>query len=1176
MKKNFLLLLLMTLLPLAGWAAVPIIDNEYDVNVVPSDGSAVWCGGKPTVQAGWVIVQSETAQKPTKAQVAEQIEIRDLANYNVGNHPYALQLKAGANGYVDIATSEENHYNRYYLHTNAQNTATLTITKYTGDPIIDASLLGYVNDELTYNTFEQALLSGGATATANSVDVPVIYTLNPSGNPLVTFDSYANVKGTNAGEYTVYFKVAETDDYAGTDWIPMAGHKDIAQASQDFTAEGAVPTANTWIYDAQAHALAIAPTAPVQYGTYEYCATNSTNDADWTTDLSGFKATSNNDTKTVWWRVKVEGGNYEGHDATQLTATITKATPTFTTEPTFAEDFPYDGQTHQLITDPGVAEFNATPSFALRYKRAGSNTWSEWSSWSENYELRTAKNAAVYEIAYCTKTTADLNKPESIYKTITVSKIDIPAESFNAPEAKTGLIYNGAPKELVTEASWVGDAYGDILYSLNGTDWDADVPTGNAAGNYTVYFKIDPVKYYSTFSNYNEYVAPQAITVTIAQATITTFTEPVAKTGLKADGATYELVEAASWGENPESGSFSYSLDGENWGADVPQASEAGDYTVYFKMTPNDATNYSEFTNSYAVTIGGYIPVYIVPTAAQKYYGTEDPASFEYTVVNANTSATLDNSVLKGAVSLARTNGNAIGTYKIYVKDYTPAAEDGDYTVVNILNNPASEDAANKTAVFTILVDPNAELKLNFTAAAIANKASKVYDGTTSIEALGFTVDDLEADETTLIGEDTWESLKGSATVVFALAAENGNAQETQVTATVSGGLTARYATVTVTPMDFEITPAAITLYAKDQAIDWSADPTAQPNTTVEDATVAIAVGALKGSDVLTDVVASVNIASTNVGNNNITLTAANNTNYTITVNKDADNNDKIGNLAITGAATIALGAGGNDLQTIKDYAGRNVNVTIDFTARNGRQLPDGTPRTWTANTWVTLTLPFNISVANLSKALGYAIVNVIDPSRTEVSGTSSKFYGKLTMNGGNGDGTEDYLVANKPFLVKTADDIANVNGGVIDFGTQTIVAPTDLSVEAGGGAKFTGTYATKNVTSADNAAIWFMIGGNRQSWAYITTTSSAEWDILPFEGFIDMSSLSAQARSNMTFYFEEIDGSTTAIKSVSTDNLGSNKLDAKGWYNLNGMKMDGAPLQKGIYIKDGKKVVIK
>jgi hypothetical protein len=370
--------------------------------------------------------------------------------------------------------------------------------------------------------------------------------------------------------------------------------------------------------------------------------------------------------------------------------------------------------------------------------------------------------------------------------------------------------------------------------------------------------------------------------------------------------------------------------------------------------------------------------------------------------------------------------------------------------------------------------------------------------------------------------------------------------------------------------MDFEITPAAITLYAKDQAIDWSADPTAQPNTTVEDATVAIAAGALKGTDALTDVVASVNIASTNVGNNNITLTAADNTNYTITVNKDADNNDKIGNLTITGAGALALGEGGNDLQLISDYAGQNVNVTINFAGtRNGRTL--GGTRNWVKENWVTLTLPFNITVADLSKALGYAIVNEIDGSRTVANGTSSEFYGKLTMKGAY---NQDYLPANKPFIVKIADDIANINGGVIDFGEQHIVAPTDLTVDAGQGAKFIGTYTSKSVSKDEGAEdIWFLIGGGYTKWAYITTTSSNTWNIAPFEAYIDMSNMTAPAH-NMTFYFEELDGSTTAIKSVSTDDL--NGKMAEGMYNMNGMKLNNAPTQKGVYILNGKKVVIK
>ena len=236
--------------------------------------------------------------------------------------------------------------------------------------------------------------------------------------------------------------------------------------------------------------------------------------------------------------------------------------------------------------------------------------------------------------------------------------------------------------------------------------------------------------------------------------------------------------------------------------------------------------------------------------------------------------------------------------------------------------------------------------------------------------------------------------------------------------------------------------------------------------------------------------------------------------------------------------------------------------VTIDFTARNGRGA------TWKANTWNTLVLPFDISVADLSKALGYAIVNVIDPGRTDISGTGSKFYGKLTMKGGNG--SDDVLKANKPFMVKTADAIT----GIKNFGTQTIVAPAtdaDRSVDADedGFVKFTGTYSKKTVTPADKKQFWFLIGNNDQ-WLYIGNNGS--WDILPFEAYIDFGEIPVNARE-ITFFAEEIDGTVTAIKSVDAE---SAKSAAEGWYTINGVKLNAKPNQKGLYIFNGKKVAIK
>lgn len=393
----------------------------------------------------------------------------------------------------------------------------------------------------------------------------------------------------------------------------------------------------------------------------------------------------------------------------------------------------------------------------------------------------------------------------------------------------------------------------------------------------------------------------------------------------------------------------------------------------------------------------------------------------------------------------------------------------------------------------------------------------------------------------------------------------------TDYTFTIDGATSTNYG-VTINPGTYNVTAADITLYANDQAIDWSdTDPDNDAaDTDVKAATVTIAAGELKYTDALTDVVASIVIASQNVGTNNISLTAAENANYNITVNSDGTN-AKYGVLTVTGAPELVLSTADTDLaDKLASYNGKSMPVKIDFTARNGRTL--GATRNWEKENWVTMTLPFNISVEKLSQKLGYAIVNVIDADRTEVNGTDSKFYGKLTMKGGNG--SDEWLVANKPFLVKIADNIADRNGGVIDFGNQTIVAPAseeDLKVNAGQGAKFVGTYKTKPVSKDDNANVWFMLG-NYAEWAYIT--SDATWNIVPFEAYIDMTQLSGAPR-NMTFVFEEIDGSTTAITSIEADNLNS-KLGAEGWYTLNGVKLQNAPTQKGVYIKDGKKVVIK
>lgn len=1068
MKKHFLLLFLMALLPLAGWA-----QNYYDVSVTPYDAASVWCGEAPTVQRGWISLSGSGAvsNPSVKDAIAACLVAQTTDGYDVGEHTYKLVQSSASN---EVQVGED----LYTFHVLSSSTATLTITKFTGDPVIETNQLTYVeNSDYTGSakpllTLTDADGAKAATATVNGVAAPVVYALSADASDWT--EDYASLTGTDAGTYTVYYKVAGTTNYTGSATATAFGgvgdgmkilQKNLADA---FTVADAKPTANTWTYDTEAHVLFSAPVAPISFGTteipYEYSLTGE--DETWYTsaqiaaseDLTAaFKGTSNTGNKTVYWRVK-ETANYTGHVATALTATIEKATPVFTELPTFADSKGYDGEEIHLITSAGEATLGAVPVFE---RKTGTGAWT--STWKDNINdadfIRSA--AYSYQIRYTTKTTADLN----------------PA---------------------------IASPYG----------------------------LSDPI--------------------VISKADIAGFTEPVAKTGLRVNGADQELVEAASWGENTPAGTFSYSLDGINYDAAVPTATDEDDYIVYFKMTPTDATNYNVFENQYAVSIAAANPAYIIPVAANKYYGQTDPA-LTYTVQD-GTGAPLENSVLKGTVELARTNGNNVGEYIIYVKAYTPGADEA-YDVANVLNTPTSVDEANKTAVFKINVDPNAKLKLNFTADAIENKSSKVYDGTTDIAALAFDKNDLEADESTLLDGDTWETLKAAATVNFTLANKN-VALGNQVTVTVTG--LANYAAVEVTPLPFAVTPLPITITANDQVIAQGAD--------IDQDEYVTAPAPVAGDDL--NIVLTATKSAVGEWDNAIEVSAEN-ANYDFTF--------VAGKLTINGAGAIALGEGGNDLQLISDYAGQNVNVTINFAGtRNGRDL--GGERNWVKENWVTLTLPFDIDVATLSQKLGYAIVNVIDDTKTKVDGTSSEFYGKLTMKGGNGyhageADADTKLAANKPIVVKIADDIANVGtAGKVDFGSQLIVAPTDLTVDAGQGAKFVGTYAQKEVSSANDENIWFLIGGGYTKWAYIMSTSGATWTIAPFEAYIDMSNPGVQA---MTFYFEDIDGTVTAISSVDADNSDA-KQAAEGWYTLQGVKLESAPTQKGIYIFNGKKVAIQ
>ena len=210
------------------------------------------------------------------------------------------------------------------------------------------------------------------------------------------------------------------------------------------------------------------------------------------------------------------------------------------------------------------------------------------------------------------------------------------------------------------------------------------------------------------------------------------------------------------------------------------------------------------------------------------------------------------------------------------------------------------------------------------------------------------------------------------------------------------------------------------------------------------------------------------------------------------------------------------------------------------------------------AQKWNTMVLPFDISVAKLSAAMkpaattanpnpdGYAIVNRMDKANTTASSI------KFTLFMGT-------IPANEPFLIKTTDEIDFTNVAITGIVDADKVNDPSISNNAGD-VKFNGLYAMKADLSNTERTVY------NSGWY----TNWTGFNLTAFEAYF--SGCDAAAR----IYVEDLDeNGITAVKTLSADQINGLKI-AEGWYTVNGIKLQSAPTEKGVYINNGKKVVIK
>jgi hypothetical protein len=245
----------------------------------------------------------------------------------------------------------------------------------------------------------------------------------------------------------------------------------------------------------------------------------------------------------------------------------------------------------------------------------------------------------------------------------------------------------------------------------------------------------------------------------------------------------------------------------------------------------------------------------------------------------------------------------------------------------------------------------------------------------------------------------------------------------------------------------------------------------------------------------------------------------------------------------------FATGAAGNYVFHVQ--SGNNM-VLTDFEIKKAASqilefadgsLPKYAPGTYpsvkitrelTANKWATAVYPFAINAASA----GVTIATLA--SYTKATGA----LGFSTAGGAS--------EANKPFFMRSVSAKTEISLSTVD------VAAANATDATASEASLKGVYTSADIT---NKAKNYVLSSNK-----IYPVGDAGATINPYRAYIQIAQ-DAEARA-LTFF---VDGEeTTAIEGLNTTiSEGEGTL-----YNLNGQKVNNA--KKGVFIKNGKKVVLK
>ena len=268
----------------------------------------------------------------------------------------------------------------------------------------------------------------------------------------------------------------------------------------------------------------------------------------------------------------------------------------------------------------------------------------------------------------------------------------------------------------------------------------------------------------------------------------------------------------------------------------------------------------------------------------------------------------------------------------------------------------------------------------------------------------------------------------------------------------------------------------------------------------------------------------------------------------------------------------LLLADNNDNADVIANHAGNTIPVALQ-----GRTL-------WKDGDWNTIVLPFALNSEQIAASpLAGADIRTLNEA------SFSDADGELTLNftPESGEGAVSSIVAGKPYIIKwdkpesyvayngknaaSCSDIVNpvFTGVTLDATNRSVSFDLDNTEGQEKGVTFLGTYSP--ITwETETKSILFL--GNNNTLYFPQPSGDKIPHLNAFRAYFQLDGLTADEVTLARMSFE---GETTGVVSMYNEQCTMNNR-ADAWYTVNGVRLSAKPTAKGMYIRNGKKVVVK